>query len=176
MSRQTKFKIGDKVRRTSHLANGTHTYGTVDTVVGIVIAGKKEGIITKNNGFANCDADNYELVERAEEQRKDALEALNAMEANEYWRRGDFSENIATIREALQAPPVPVIEGLEEAIQYLIRLGDLHSIEAEKWRTTDLYMMYETLKEKSNMIRKCIKAAEEYSKLQKGEQNGHDQS
>jgi hypothetical protein len=174
MSRQTKFKIGDKVRRTSHLANGTHTYGTVDTVVGIAIAGKKEWLTTKNNGTANCDAENYELVERAGEQRKSALEALNAMEANEYWRRGDFSENIATIREALQSPPVPVIEGLEEAIQHLIRVRDLYSREAERWRMEEEYSICEMFKTQSDWIRTCVKAAEEYSKLQKGEQNGHD--
>ena len=107
-----------------------------------------------------------------EEQRQAALEALDRLENDALCYRDGYGEtrkDAETIRHALQDPPVPVIEGLEEAIQYLIRLGDLHSIEAEKWRTTDLYMMYETLKEKSNMIRKCIKAAEEYSKLQKGE-------
>lgn len=77
MSRQTKFKLGDKVRRTSHLANGTHTYGTVDTVVEVTVAGtydsydiyrNSEGFYSENNdhGCTWCDAENYELVERAE--------------------------------------------------------------------------------------------------------------
>lgn len=103
-----------------------------------------------------------------EEQRKAALEALNEMEANEYWRRGDFSENIATIREALQAPPVPVIEGLEGSMQLLIMIENSYSREAEECRLVNLYLTHEVLKEKSNMIRKCVKACEEYSKLQKG--------
>lgn len=105
------------------------------------------------------------------ERTQAALVALDRIENDALSCRdgyGETTKDAETIRSALQSPQVPAIEGLEEAIQYLIRLGDLHSIEAEKWRTTDLYMMYETLKEKSNMIRKCIKAAEEYSKLQKG--------
>lgn len=97
-----------------------------------------------------------------EEQRKAALEALNVMEANEYWRRGDFSENIATIREALQAPPVPVIEGLEEAIER----GSNPQMTGNE--ALDLF-------ERGDFA-KIIKAAHAYSKLQKGEQNGHDQS
>lgn len=96
-----------------------------------------------------------------EEQRKAALEALNVMEANEYWHRGDFSENIATIREALQSPPVPAIEGLDDAIDNL----------------KDASGKYCHLNEKDIFhLKMVIKAARAYSKLQKGEQNGHDQS
>ena len=97
-----------------------------------------------------------------EEQRKAALEALNVMEANEYWRRGDFSENIATIREALQAPPVPVIEGLEEAIER----GSNPQMTGNE--ALDLF-------ERGDFA-KIIKAAHAYAEVQKGEQNGHDQS
>jgi len=90
-----------------------------------------------------------------EDQRQAALDALNEMEANEYWRRGDFSENIATIRAALNKPaPVPVIEGLEEAIER----GSNPQMTGNE--ALDLF--------ECGDFAKIIKAAHAYAELQKG--------
>lgn len=107
-----------------------------------------------------------------EEQRQAALEALDRLENDAMCYRDGYGEtrkDAETIRHALQDPPVPAIEGLEGAIQQLIRLGDFFSREVEKWRMEEEYSICEMYKTQSDWIRACVKACEEYSKLQKGE-------
>ena len=115
-----------------------------------------------------------------EEQRQAALEALDTIAewANEC--RSVYVPDIAAhktrVLEALQSPPVPAIEGLEEAIYYT--LGLIGTALQETQRNIQLGHLTQADHEykKADVLLKCVKAAEEYSKLQKGEQNGHDQS
>ena len=110
-----------------------------------------------------------------EEQRKDALEAIDRLEEDAIFNQDNCFhrvhavEDVNIIRSALKAPPVPVIEGLEEAIHYTIGLLD------ESLKKTDVRiklgqaLQAQNGSKKSNMLLKIIDASFLYSKLQKGE-------
>lgn len=108
-----------------------------------------------------------------EDQRQAALEALDTIAewANEC--RSVYVPDIAAhktrVLEGLQSPPVPAIEGLEEATNYLIRLGDYAASQAGLYRRIGEDSVCDTLKVKSDWIRTCVKAAHAYAELQKGE-------
>ncbi len=55
-----------------------------------------------------------------------ALNALYDLEANEYWRRGDYSENHKIIRAVLTAQQPDVNQELLEALKEAVRLWDEH--------------------------------------------------
>lgn len=90
------------------------------------------------------------------EQRQAALVALDKIENDALCYRdgyGETTKDAETIRRALQDPPVPAIEGLEEAIDNL----------------KDASGKYCHLNEKDIFhLKMVIKAARAYSKLQKG--------
>lgn len=114
-----------------------------------------------------------------EEQRQAALEALDRLENDAMCYRDGYGEtrkDAETIRHALRSPQVPVIEGLEEATYYI--LGLIGTALQETQRNIQLGNLTQADHEhkKADALLKCVKACEEYSKLQKGEQNGHDQS
>lgn len=100
-----------------------------------------------------------------EEQRQAALEALDRIENDALSCRDGYGEtrkDAETIRSALQAPQVPVIEGLDDAIER----GSNPQMTGNE--ALDLF-------ERGDFA-KIIKAAHAYAEVQKGEQNGHDQS
>ena len=111
-----------------------------------------ENETVKNSEKINVSPDNVDTVKVSDADRKAALDALNEMEANEYWRRGDYSENIAIIRSALSAPRVPLIEGLDDAIESCVlypmtnEIGFLNEVDRDN----------------------VLKAARAYAELQKG--------
>lgn len=81
----------------------------------------------------------------------------------------DYKQDVQTIIYALQSPPVPVIEGLEEATYYT--LGLIGTALQETQRNIQLGHLTQANHEhkKADMLMKCVKVCEEYSKLQKGE-------
>ena len=105
-----------------------------------------------------------------EEQKKEALEALDILadQANKcrYVYAPDISALRTRVLEALQSPPVPVIEGLEEAIVVLS--------EHNKWRRGEHpydgdhpQPMEITPKQLGLAIECVLKASSAYAKLQK---------
>ena len=102
------------------------------------------------------------------EQRQAALEALN--EADECFQPETLEElqkHFPVLRPALQSPPVPVIEGLDEAIIVLS--------EHNKWRRGEHpydgdhpQPMEITPKQLGLAIECVLKASSAYAKLQKG--------
>ena len=108
-----------------------------------------------------------------EEQRKAAIMALDTLSEWANKCRSVYVPDITALKtrvlEALQSPPVPVIEGLEGTIQYLIMVANSHSRQSESFKLNEEYSIAEAFKQKSHMLFKHVKALEEYSKLQKGE-------
>lgn len=99
-----------------------------------------------------------------EEQRKDALEALDRLEEDAIFNQDNcFNgvnpvEDVNIIRSALRAPQVPVIEGLEEAID------NLKDASGKDCRFNEEAILY---------LKRMINPLSAHSKLQKGGQNGH---
>lgn len=97
-----------------------------------------------------------------EEQRQAALEAIDRLEEDAIFNQDNcFNgvnpvEDVNIIRSALRAPQVPVIEGLEEAIER----GSNPQMTGNE--ALDLF-------ERGDFA-KIIKAAHAYAELQKGEQ------
>ena len=100
-----------------------------------------------------------------EEQRKDAMMALGRIVLSIEGLKMDYKQDVQTIIYALQSPPVPVIEGLEEATSYIIGLVHTAQRNIKLCNLTQADLEYK----KADMLLTCVKALEEYSKLQKGE-------
>lgn len=101
-----------------------------------------------------------------EDQRKDALEALGRIVLSIEGLKMDYKQDVQTIIYALQSPPVPVIEGLDEAIIVLS--------EHNKWRRGEHpydgdhpQPMEITPKQLGLAIECVLKASSAYAKLQK---------
>ena len=102
-----------------------------------------------------------------EEQRKDAIMALGRIVLSIEGLKMDYKQDVQTIIYALQSPPVPVIEGLDEAIIVLS--------EHNKWRRGEHpydgdhpQPMEITPKQLGLAIECVLKASSAYAKLQKG--------
>lgn len=89
-----------------------------------------------------------------EEQRKDAMMALGRIVLSIEGLKIDYKQDVQTIIYALQSPPVPVIEGLEEAIER----GSNPQMTGNE--ALDLF--------ECGDFAKIIKAAHAYAELQKG--------
>ena len=100
-----------------------------------------------------------------EEQRKDAMMALGRIVLSIEGLKMDYKQDVQTIIYALQYPPVPVIEGLDEATSYIVGLARTSQRNIQLCHLTQADHEYK----KADMLLKCVKACEEYSKLQKGE-------
>ncbi len=100
-----------------------------------------------------------------EEQRKDAMMALGRIVLSIEGLKMDYKQDVQTIIYALQSPPVPVIEGLDEATSYIVGLARTSQRNIQLCHLTQADHEYK----KADMLLKCVKACEEYSKLQKGE-------
>lgn len=102
-----------------------------------------------------------------EEQRKNAMLALGRIVLSIEGLKMDYKQDVQTIIYALQSPPVPVIEGLDEAIIVLS--------EHNKWRRGEHpydgdhpQPMEITPKQLGLAIECVLKASSAYAKLQKG--------
>ena len=100
-----------------------------------------------------------------EEQRKNAMMALGRIVLSIEGLKMDYKQDVQTIIYALQSPPVPVIEGLDEATSYIVGLARTSQRNIQLCHLTQADHEYK----KADMLLKCVKACEEYSKLQKGE-------
>ena len=105
-----------------------------------------------------------------EDQMQAALEAIDRLEEDAIFNQDNcFNgvnpvEDVNIIRSALRAPQVPVIEGLDEATSYIVGLARTSQRNIQLCHLTQADHEYK----KADMLLKCVKACEEYSKLQKG--------
>jgi len=90
----------------------------------------------------------------AEEERKDAMMALGRIVLAIEGLKMDYKQDVQTIIYALQSPPVPVIDGLDNDIEHIEYLY-------EKERS-------DFINTASPMFLRFMQAARAYAELQKG--------
>lgn len=158
------FDEKDFIPRLSELPVGEHRETDVRSKLEIDITMDGKGRMLTN----------LKRKKMIEEQRKAALEAIDRLEEDAIFNQDNCFhrvhavEDVNIIRSALRSPQVPVIEGLEEATYYI--LGLIGTALQETQRNIQLGNLTQADHEhkKADALLKCVKACEEYSKLQKG--------